>query len=311
MASVTGPALSLEAQGQIGKGMIFQKTLKGYSVRKFHEPKKEKIQNIAIQQYINRRKYLFCVIDWSYKTTAEKAVWDELAMQEGGKISGFNLFVKQVFNRKADIPSIMTWLTYDRVTGYRANDEITDQITWSVSSDRSPRVMSLTNSKTSSLGQAFSRLVVYDIMFSQNFINQNIPEMSIFFWMKPTGYVAGNNYILHFNQLRIRNSSGNTFKPGIYLVGTLGTNWVDSTVMAPVDVWSKIAVVISASKIKMWINGRQVMDRTNTLGYITPLSTTCYLSGNGNFSFIGLSDDFVIFKRALTNNQVLKVLQTM
>lgn len=88
MSKVIGPLLSLDAHGQVGKGLIFQKSLKGFKVDRFHKPKK---QLSSILQSDQRIYYKFITGLWWKLTPAQRIAYNN----RGNGESGFNVYLRE------------------------------------------------------------------------------------------------------------------------------------------------------------------------------------------------------------------------
>lgn len=90
MVKISGPVMSDSASGQFAKRLTFSQRRSGQQVRQFHQPKKR----LTNEQAIQRKIISGLVAYWRTFTTAQKAVYNLLAIDSGEKITGFNLYIR-------------------------------------------------------------------------------------------------------------------------------------------------------------------------------------------------------------------------
>jgi len=95
MAKIQGPLHSDSANGAFGKSMIFRKGKKGTTLARYYKPGIVNKFTPSQAQVDLRTNYGLAVEAWRALTTAEKEEFNLRAKQEGGKMSGWNLYLKE------------------------------------------------------------------------------------------------------------------------------------------------------------------------------------------------------------------------
>lgn len=97
MVRATGPLFSLEARKQLGKTLIY-KTKGGKSfITRYNKPGGQNPHTPSTSQAEKRNYYGIAVEVWQNKTNEEKAYWNNIVKLQNLKMSGWNLFLKSVF----------------------------------------------------------------------------------------------------------------------------------------------------------------------------------------------------------------------
>lgn len=117
MPRLIGPALSLEARKQMGKGLIFKSYRKRAVVVKYNKPGSvKKFQRSSSQAQI-RNFYYGVIDDWRKLTGEEKQSYRDLAKKMKNVMSGWNLYYKQRFEEWWNQPTEQTAIYGERIYG--------------------------------------------------------------------------------------------------------------------------------------------------------------------------------------------------
>ena len=97
MARAKGPLFSQEASKQLGKTLIFKtKGGKGF-VTRYNKPGGQNPFTPSVSQVNKRDLYGEAVEVWQDKTDSQKAYWNDIVKLKNLKMSGWNLFLRNVF----------------------------------------------------------------------------------------------------------------------------------------------------------------------------------------------------------------------
>lgn len=104
MAKITGPLMSLDARGNIGKGsMQFRGGLHGVHAYKPTPPNARK-KTPTSAQAAHRAIYGQAVEAWRALPEAQKKSWASMATQSPEPLSGWNLYLREFINNQGVIP---------------------------------------------------------------------------------------------------------------------------------------------------------------------------------------------------------------
>lgn len=91
MAKTTGPLLSLEAHGSLGKLLTYSKKRTGSQVRKYNKP----LVIASPKQRGQRRLTEFLVAQWQNLSAGDKATWETNAKASGRNLPGYQYFLRE------------------------------------------------------------------------------------------------------------------------------------------------------------------------------------------------------------------------
>jgi hypothetical protein len=94
MPRVQGPCLSLAAHGQLGKGLIFQKTVSGFKAYKYNEPGSVKKYIPSDPQIMRRELYREVIGKWRDLNNGQRGEYNVIADKQISPMSGWNYFYK-------------------------------------------------------------------------------------------------------------------------------------------------------------------------------------------------------------------------
>ena len=128
-------------------------------------------------------------------------------------------------------------------------------------------------------------------------------------WIKPNGVQSATSGIIF---------SANDGATGLdyYGTGTLGYTWKDdpgsynynSGLTVPINVWSHVALVVTATNATLYLNG---VPATRTAAHATATFNQAFLMGMDRYTsrtFKGLMDEVCIYNRALSINEIRELM---
>ena len=103
MAKVQNPLMSMTAQKQLGKTLIYKMKNNRAFVTGYNRPGGKNPFSPSESQVLKRNFYAEAVAIWQAKNQAEKDFWNDLAKEQNLHMSGWNLFYQQAFNDPSGI----------------------------------------------------------------------------------------------------------------------------------------------------------------------------------------------------------------
>lgn len=116
MVKVTGPCLSLDAQGALKDSITYQKRPSGHSVYPFSKPGVREPHVYSPAQWTQRAKIKALVAAWQLLSQPFKDLWDALAKEIGFVGTGYHLYIKS----GGIYPAVVEALEYDGLDDYVA-----------------------------------------------------------------------------------------------------------------------------------------------------------------------------------------------
>jgi len=113
MAKTTGPLMSLDAWGSVGKTLTFQHSIKSHQVRIMPVPRYTKTPDQLAQRHIIK----VAVSRWHILTVIQRGYWEAYA--DGYGYKGYHSFIKQfitktlMFVYQYQIPPDIGWCLVD------------------------------------------------------------------------------------------------------------------------------------------------------------------------------------------------------
>lgn len=147
---------------------------------------------------------------------------------------------------------------------------------------------------------------------NSNPLNSNTPNFTIAAWTYCTG-----DYIILYSSRTNGSESGIyvAIQPGnsIILFDDNSSRW-QLTQSLPQNQWTHVCFVRTSSQKKVYING-QLLNSTNTIGTLTNIHTSFFISNNANGDTVGTLwstgkiNDYRIYDRALTDSEIKRLAQ--
>jgi len=98
MAKLKSPLMSMTAQKQLGKTLIYKMKNNRAFVTGYGRPGSKNPFSPSASQVLKREFYAKAVAVWQGKNQAQKDFWNDLVKEQNLNMSGFNLFYKTAFN---------------------------------------------------------------------------------------------------------------------------------------------------------------------------------------------------------------------
>lgn len=98
MVRLQSPLMSMTAQKQLGKTLIYKMKSDRAFVTAYNRPGGKNPFSASPSQVLNREFYANAVAVWQAKNQAQKDYWNDLAKERNLTMSGWNLFYQQAFN---------------------------------------------------------------------------------------------------------------------------------------------------------------------------------------------------------------------
>lgn len=106
MVRVQSPLMSMSAQKQLGKTLIYKMKKKRAFVTAYSRPGKKNPFVPSESQVENRSFYTEAITAWQNLTTIQKDYWNNIVKEKNLAISGWNLFFKEAYNNPIGILGI-------------------------------------------------------------------------------------------------------------------------------------------------------------------------------------------------------------
>jgi len=97
MARLKNPLMSMTAQKQLGKSLIYKMKGNRAFVTGYSRPGRKNPFSPSASQVTNREFYSLAVATWQEQTQNEKNYWDNLSKTKNLNMSGWNLFYQKMF----------------------------------------------------------------------------------------------------------------------------------------------------------------------------------------------------------------------
>ena len=101
MVRVQSPLMSMTAQKQLGKELIYKMKGNRAFVTGYSRPGRKNPFTPSDDQTEKRDFYASAVAVWQEKNDAQKAYWNDLAKAKNLNMSGWNLFYQNLFNEQS------------------------------------------------------------------------------------------------------------------------------------------------------------------------------------------------------------------
>lgn len=159
-------------------------------------------------------------------------------------------------------------------------------------------------------GKALSFNTTHYVTYGSSASTLNINDaITISSWVNFSSLNGGsNNYLVHKNTYRtaLHGSAGaNPATFGIYIVGSGGTAWYNTTDTITPNVYHHLVAVYDSSQVKLYLDGILSKTFANTTGTINSSAANNLLIGGDSASgLIGSLDEVKIYNYALTADEV-------
>lgn len=306
MARLTGPLLSLKAQGQFGKVLSFQRRAGKNLARNYHYP-----HVAATASQMNQRALIALLnAHWAQFTDEQKAAWNELGKNNALELSGYCQFVHSAMDDLFTHHGLSLYVSFNESSGTAVLD---------ISGNNPDGVLSVSTGheqcarSPSFESNFFSAFSVVDsgeaVLFYPNPIWDSAPNNACTYeaWIYPTS-TSGTRSIVNFIQ-------STTTYDGMYIYnGTLRTRLklasgvvVKSTGAIAANKWQHVAFSYDGAHRIHYIDGVSVyeVDEVNTLSPQAGCTFKIgFNTGAPPYPFVGKIDEVRIYNRCLSADEI-------
>jgi len=306
MARLTGPLLSLKAQGQFGKVLSFQRRAGKNLARNYHYPH----VSTSAKQMNQRALIALLNAHWANLSAAQKLTWEELGKKNSLVLSGYCQFIHSAMSNLFLYHGLSLYATFNELGGTDVLD---------ISGSNPDGTLAVVAGNEQSARQAsfernfFTAFNVQSsgeaVSFGPNSIWDSAPNNACTFeaWIYPTS-TSGTRSIVNFIQ-------STTTYDGMYIYnGTLRTRLklasgvvVKSTGAIAANKWQHVAFSYDGAHRIHYIDGVSVyeVDEVNTLSPQAGCTFKIgFNTGAPPYPFVGKIDEVRIYNRCLSADEI-------
>lgn len=312
MPKVTAPCFSLGARKTIGKLLTFQKRTSGHVAYLYKKPGDLKSFVPSWKQKNQRGIIGLLTAHWQVMSAAEKKVWNDLAVSQGLRVAGYNLWLREAQKNLLDKHGLVVYLSFNQGSGCQALDLSGNGNHGLLKPDCPSNCPLWVAGESVKFGQAlrFDGSDDYvEIPYSSELYSASWTfEMMIKRLVDSGGYerllsyssVADSDKWVHITDT-------DKLLTGFYDTGA-GNRSVTTIETIPLNVWKHLAIVFDSAYLRIYIN-RVLKATSSDFSAFTPRDNN-YNVNIGRlkaiYKFNGLFDEVRIYNRALSLGEIVR-----